>query len=81
MCLFIVIIVKNTVYFPLLVHKVIVENSSPPPTVGQQSADSWPTVGRQLADTKPTGHRQVTNRLATGGEITLLVHFCTQKSM
>ena len=45
------------------------------------STDSRPTVCWQLADTKPTGHRQVANRLATGGEITLQVHFCTQKSM
>ena len=45
------------------------------------STDSRPTVCRQLADTKPTGHQQVTNRLATGSEVTLLVHFCTQKSM
>ena len=56
---------------------VIVNNSSPPPTVYQLLANSLP----KIADTKLTGHRQVTKRLATDSEITLLVHFCTQKSM
>ena len=37
---------------------VIEENSFPPPTVGQQSADTW-----------PTDYQQVTNRLAKDGKI------------
>ena len=40
------------------VQWVIVKNSSPPPTVGRQSADRSPTVYRQVTDRLPTGYRQ-----------------------
>ena len=48
---------------------VKVKNSSPPPTVGQLSANCRPTDGQLLADSWPTVGRQTADRRPTDGQL------------
>ena len=62
-------ICANTEKETTLAQRVIVKNSSRPPTVGRLLANRLPTGYQQITDSLPTDYRQLTNRLPTVGNL------------